>query len=56
MVGIELKKDGSYVVDAARERGVLLNCTSENVVRILPPLIVTKSQLRKVINIIDQIL
>ena len=56
MVGIELKKDGSYVVDAARERGVLLNCTSENVVRILPPLVVTKSQLRKVINIIDQIL
>ncbi|MDP6613232.1 MAG: acetylornithine/succinylornithine family transaminase, partial [Candidatus Hydrothermarchaeota archaeon] len=56
MVGIELKKNGSYVVEAARERGVLLNCTHENVVRLLPPLVVKKEQLDRVVKVLDEVL
>jgi acetylornithine/N-succinyldiaminopimelate aminotransferase len=56
MIGIELKKNGSYVVEAARKRGVLLNCTHENVVRLLPPLVVKKEQLDRVIKVLDEVL
>jgi acetylornithine/N-succinyldiaminopimelate aminotransferase len=56
MVGIELKKNCSYVVEGARKRGVLLNCAHETVVRLLPPLVVGKEQLDRVIKVLDEVL
>jgi acetylornithine/N-succinyldiaminopimelate aminotransferase len=45
MWGIELTQEGAPVVTACRERGLLVNCTQGNVIRLLPPLIITPREL-----------
>jgi acetylornithine aminotransferase len=45
MWGLELAEEGAPVVAACRERGLLLNCTQGNVIRLLPPLIITPQEL-----------
>jgi acetylornithine aminotransferase len=45
MWGLELTEEGAPVVAACRERGLLLNCTQGNVIRLLPPLIITDQEL-----------
>jgi len=45
MIGVELNFEGADVVNAMLERGVISNCASGNVMRIVPPLIITKKQL-----------
>ena len=47
MAGMELTQDGEPVVTALREKGILLNCTNQNVLRFLPPLIVQEDQIVK---------
>lgn len=45
MIGIELTFPGSNYVDKLRERNVLINCTNETVLRLLPPLISKKEHI-----------
>ncbi len=45
MIGIELRYECSDIVKNMRERKVLVNCTNKNVIRILPPLISSKSDI-----------
>jgi acetylornithine/N-succinyldiaminopimelate aminotransferase len=45
MWGLELTQEGTPVVAACRERGLLLNCTQGNVIRLLPPLVITDQEL-----------
>jgi acetylornithine aminotransferase len=45
MWGLELAEEGTPVVAACRERGLLLNCTQGNVIRLLPPLVITDQEL-----------
>ena len=44
-IGIEVKEDGNLFVEKLRERKVLINCTNNNVLRILPPLISQKEHI-----------
>ncbi|MGA9362921.1 MAG: aspartate aminotransferase family protein [Bacteroidota bacterium] len=44
MLGIELKKDGAAIVDRMRERKILINCTNKNVLRFLPPFVLTRAE------------
>jgi len=45
MIGIELNQDkASLIVEQAQQRGLLCNAATPNVVRLLPPLILTKRQ------------
>lgn len=53
MIGIELTKSCGDVVNEAREQGVLVNCTADTVIRLLPPLIITKEQLDAVVAVLD---
>ncbi|HEY9206020.1 MAG TPA: acetylornithine transaminase [Candidatus Methanoperedens sp.] len=55
MVGMELSIKCEDIVKKTRERGILLNCTSEFVLRFVPPLTITKEQLDKVIGVLDEI-
>ena len=43
--GLELKRDASPVVPAALSRWVVVNRTAETVVRLLPPLVITKDEI-----------
>lgn len=45
MLGIELTSPGQPVVDALMKRNVLVNCTNENVIRLLPPYIISKVEI-----------
>ncbi|KGK99304.1 acetylornithine aminotransferase [Methanococcoides methylutens] len=55
MIGVEINKPCADIVDLARENGVLLNCTSEKVIRIAPPLVITKEQIDAVVDVLAQI-
>lgn len=55
MVGMELSIKCEDLVGRARERGVLLNCTSDSVLRFVPPLTITREQLDKAVGALDEI-
>lgn len=55
MIGMELTVKCEDIVNKARENGVLLNCTSESVLRFVPPLTITKEQLDTVVSVLDAI-
>ena len=56
MRGMELRVDAAPVIDLAREKGLLVNRTAETVVRMLPPLNITTSEIDKAIDILDGVL
>ena len=56
MVGIELTEPGAEYVDKFREKGFLINCTAGNVLRFVPPLIITKADIDEFVKALDEIL
>ena len=56
MLGVELFKPCERLVKAFRDRGILVNCTNDNVLRILPPLISTKEDISIFIKVFNEIL
>ncbi|MFC2170361.1 aspartate aminotransferase family protein [Calditrichota bacterium] len=52
MIGIELNFNGGEVVNKMLDKGVLANCTSDVVIRLLPPLIISKSELDIVFEVL----
>jgi acetylornithine/N-succinyldiaminopimelate aminotransferase len=54
MIGVEIEYPCSKFVDFARENGVLINCTSESVLRLVPPLVITKEQIDKAVDVLEQ--
>lgn len=55
MLGIELDMPGKSIVDLALEEGLLINCTSERVLRLAPPLIVKRNEIDKAVSILEKI-
>jgi len=56
MLALVLNRPGAEVVDQCRERGFIINCTQDSVLRFVPPLVVTKSQIDQLIRTLDEIL
>jgi len=56
MCGVELNASGKPVVEACMKAGLLINCTHDVVLRIMPALNVTQSQVRKALCILDTVL
>ena len=56
MIGVELTKPGAEYVDKFRQAGFLINCTAGNVLRFVPPLIITKAEIDEFIKVFDEIL
>ncbi len=56
ILGMELDRAGGPVVDACMEKGFLINCAQERVLRFLPPLIVGKQEIDLLIGTLDEIL
>lgn len=52
MIGIELNVPGQPVVQRCFDQGLLINCTHETVLRIMPALTVTKKQMDRALAII----
>ena len=50
MIGIELEKECGELVQKALCRNLLINVASGNVIRLLPPLIISENQGRKIVD------
>lgn len=56
MVGLELTREGKNVYTTCLKKGLLINCTQGNVLRIMPPLIVQKKELDLALKILEEAL
>jgi len=56
MLGMELRFDVYNVIQNCARRGVLILDAGRNVVRFLPPLVITKGQVDKAIAVLDKVL
>jgi len=56
ILGVELDRPGAPVVDACLEKGFLINCAHENVLRFVPPLIVGKKEVDLLVEALDETL
>ena len=55
MLGIVLDREGSEFVSACMERGFLVNCIQQRILRFIPPLIVGKKEIDLLIDCLDDI-
>ncbi len=55
MIGVSLSIEGMPVVEACMERGFLINCTQEKVLRFVPPLVITRSEIDALIECLDAV-
>ncbi len=56
MIGVELSIEGADIVKGCMERGLLLNCTCGNVLRFVPPLIITKGDIDHAVDILEEVM
>jgi len=56
MIGVELSIEGADIVKGCMERGLLLNCTSDTVLRFVPPLIITKGDVDCAVAVLDGVM
>lgn len=52
MIGVELARPCGVLIARAAERGLLMSVTADNVIRLLPPLIITKAEVDEVLSIL----
>ncbi len=52
MIGVELKTDGNAYVEKMRGKGVLINCIGASILRFVPPLVITREQIDRVISLL----
>jgi acetylornithine/N-succinyldiaminopimelate aminotransferase len=55
ILGMELKMEGGPIVKEMIEKGFLINCTMGNVLRFLPPLIVTREEVDQVVVALEEV-
>lgn len=55
MVGMELSFQGGDIVKRMLEKGYLINCTAERVLRFLPPLIVEREHIDSLVDALDEV-
>ncbi len=56
MLGVELSIDGTKIFEECFKRKLLINCTQGNILRIMPSLVVKRSDIDKAIGILIEVL
>jgi acetylornithine/N-succinyldiaminopimelate aminotransferase len=56
MIGVELSVEGAPFVSEAMQRGLLINCTHDFTLRLLPPFIITRAQVREFLRLFELVL
>ena len=56
ILGLQLTKPGRDIVNACLDEGAIINCTAGDVLRFVPPLIVTKAQVDELCAILGKVL
>jgi len=52
MIGIELDKPCGDLVKQALDKGLLINVTADNVIRLLPPLVMSQEEAQQLLDIL----
>jgi acetylornithine/N-succinyldiaminopimelate aminotransferase len=55
MIGVELEFNGADIVKKMLEKGFLINCTSDTVLRFLPPLVVEQEHIDALVDALDEV-
>jgi len=55
MIGVELEFPGKQLVLDCIEQGVLLNCTHDYTLRMLPPYIITEQEVDRAISVLKRV-
>lgn len=56
MLGMEVAGEGKPIVESCLANNVIVNCTAGNVIRIVPPLIISKEEINIVVAALDKAL
>ncbi len=56
IIGMELTIAGADIVKACMEKGLLINCTADKILRFIPPLVVTEKEVDEMMEIFTQVL
>lgn len=56
MLGMEVAGEGKPIVESCLANNVIVNCTAGNVIRIVPPLIISKEEIDIVVAALDKVL
>lgn len=56
MLGMEVAGEGKPIVESCLKNNVIVNCTAGNVIRIVPPLIISKEEIDIVVAALDKAL
>lgn len=56
MIGIELDRPCGELVQRALDQGLLINVTVENVIRLLPPLVITRQETQQVVEMVSTLI
>jgi acetylornithine aminotransferase len=56
LVGVQLSIPGASVVTACMKKGFLVNCIQDNVLRLAPPLVISRNEIDGLVQCLDDIL
>jgi acetylornithine/succinyldiaminopimelate/putrescine aminotransferase len=56
MIGIELRGEAGPALKALKERGVLVTKAGDNVLRLLPPLVISRKEIREFLGALEAVL
>lgn len=56
MVGLDLSIEGAPIVEEALRQGLIINCTHEHILRLLPPFVIRAQQVKNFLSIFSKVL
>ena len=56
LLGMKLKMDGAPIVTQCMDRGFLINCIQDNILRFAPPLIISEAEIDAQVQCLDDVL
>jgi len=56
MLGLELEMEGTKIVEACMQEGLLINCTAYKILRFVPPLTIKQKEIDHGLGILEQVL
>jgi acetylornithine/N-succinyldiaminopimelate aminotransferase len=56
MIGVQLTCPGREIVAECLKQGIIINCTANDVLRFVPPLIVKRCHVDEVVQVLDKVL
>jgi len=56
LLGMKLKMEGGPFVTACMEKGFLINCIQDDILRFIPPLVIEKKEIDALVSCLDEVL